>query len=270
MATILMSFRHQTSRPFHGSYSHRRIQSKIFATTSIVKTQQQEQKHKSFLSFLWNLYCQSLDRNPLITKTTMASIIFASSDTATQVLSNSSSSTIDGARIASAGTFGVVATTWLHFWWNALERIVHRRIPTTHNYKWANTITKVAIDQTIGAPFYIYTYYVLTNWTTQTASFDTALSTWNSVHQKAQQMLMPTMMQHWKLWPIVHTINFYYTPIHHRVLVQNTVLIFWSAYLSHLNHSTVESGKLMTPDEEINSAIVRRDSIRPMKMESSN
>jgi hypothetical protein len=44
------------------------------------------------------------------------------------------------------------------------------------------------------------------------------------------------MLQHYKVWPLVHTANFYYVPLQHRVLVQNGVLVFWSAYLSHLNH----------------------------------
>lgn len=75
-------------------------------------------------------------------------------------------------------------------------------------------------------------------------------------------MLWPTMMQHWKLWPIVHSFNFYFIPLHHRVLVQNTVLVGWSGYLSHLNHA---NNKLMTPDEEIKVTIVRRETEARMK-----
>ena len=74
-------------------------------------------------------------------------------------------------------------------------------------------------------------------------------------------MLWPTMMQHWKLWPVVHSFNFYFAPLHHRVLVQNVVLVGWSGYLSHLNHHT----KLMTPDEEIKVTIVRRETEARMK-----
>ena len=59
-------------------------------------------------------------------------------------------------------------------------------------------------------------------------------------------MLPPTMIRHWTLWPAVHTMNFYYIPLHHRVLVQNLVLVGWSGYLSHLNN-----GGLMTPKEEV-------------------
>jgi len=138
-------------------------------------------------------------------------------------------------------------------------------------YKLANTAVKVAIDQTMGAPLYIYSYYCITNLAAAAiADHDSdSESTDNSnlqfmavatdVHQKAASMLLPTMLQHWKLWPAVHTLNFYFVPLPHRVLVQNTVLVGWSGYLSHLNHAPQQQAKLMTPDQEIKAALVRRD-----------
>jgi hypothetical protein len=79
---------------------------------------------------------------------------------------------------------------------------------------------------------------------------------------RAAEMLPSTMLRHWTLWPAVHTLNFYYNQIHHRVLVQNIVLIGWSAYLSHLNNG----GLLMTPEEEVEVAetvaLQRRESVR--------
>jgi Mpv17 / PMP22 family len=79
---------------------------------------------------------------------------------------------------------------------------------------------------------------------------------------KARDMLWPTMKQHWKLWPAVHSLNFYFVPLQHRVLLQNTVLVGWSGYLSHLNKTGLEAndGKLITPKEEIEAAIQRTNS----------
>ena len=45
---------------------------------------------------------------------------------------------------------------------------------------------------------------------------------------RANQMLMPTMKKHWSVWIPVHTFNFYNFGLHHRVLVQNLVLVGWS------------------------------------------
>jgi len=63
------------------------------------------------------------------------------------------------------------------------------------------------------------------------------LTTWNKSYTKANSMLWPTMIQHWQVWPMVHCVNFYFIPFHHRVIVQNFVLVLWSGYLSHWNHS---------------------------------
>lgn len=195
----------------------------------------------------------------------MAAMIFGVSDSATQYITDDER--WDGVRSASAASFGVVATTWLHYWWGLLEVVVGRRVPA-QQYKLANTLVKVVLDQGIGAPLYIYTYFVMTNFlqdVSEEPTLQKAQTVWKDVNAKASDMLWPTMQQHWTLWPLVHSLNFYYTPLHHRVLVQNTVLIGWSGYLSHLNHK--QDTRLMTPDEEINVAIVRRDSLRTMKRE---
>ena len=75
---------------------------------------------------------------------------------------------------------------------------------------------------------YIYSYYVLTNvlQDLQHQRVPVAQS-WCTNHAKATEMLWPTMMQHWKLWPAVHSLNFYFMPLHHRVLVQVRVECVW-------------------------------------------
>ena len=128
-----------------------------------------------------------------------------------------------------------------------------------------------------GAPIYIYTYYVITHggkeYVAQLKADDNqqkpdALTLFRDTCDRATEMMPPTMLRHWTLWPAVHTLNFYYNPLHHRVLVQNLVLVGWSAYLSHLNNG----GLLMTPEEEIEVAetveLIRRESVRPQHISS--
>ena len=79
----------------------------------------------------------------------------------------------------------------------------------------------VAPSLSPGAPLYIYSYYVLTNFLQDVQDQRVpALQSLHENNEKATEMLWPTMMQHWKLWPIVHSFNFYFCPLHHRVLVQ--------------------------------------------------
>lgn len=190
---------------------------------------------------LWNLYSRNLEKRPLWTKALMASFIFFASDSATQYAlpgennlvpcEESSSCPPDGrrtvvgwrwdpARALSGAGFGVVATAWLHYWWGFLEASLGRALPASR-HRLANTLAKVVVDQAVGAPTYIYAYYVLTNFLQDLQDGRVpALQSWQENNKKASEMLMPTMWQHWKVWPLVHSFNFYFTPLHHRVLVQ--------------------------------------------------
>jgi protein Mpv17 len=207
----------------------------------------------SLLSGLWNAYSTSLEKRPLFTKAGIAAVIFFGSDSATQYLLRDKKETFqwDAPRAFSGATFGVVATAWLHYWWGFLEVAVGARFPVvaaSQRSKLSNALVKVALDQAIGAPLYIYSYFVLTNFGQSIDRSMTSLAlleSWKETNTRAADMLWPTMLKHWQLWPFVHCINFYFLPLHHRVLVQNTVLVGWSGFLSHLNN-----GGLVTPDEE--------------------
>jgi hypothetical protein len=158
---------------------------------------------------------------------------------------------LNWSRSLSSALFGILGATWAHFWWGWLEVWAAKRLPTT-THKLSNTLVKVLADQSIGAPLYVYTYFFVTNFVhalsakiprgnssfeiTSLSSFLSHIRTsWSETSTRASEMLMPTMYQHWKLWPMVHTFNFYFIPLHHRVLVQNVVLTGWSGYLSLLN-----------------------------------
>ena len=303
---------------------------------------------------------------PLLVKASTASLIFFVSDSATQCITREQQKQQllqkqhrkdgrDGrllevvepfhwGRAFSGATFGVVATGWLHYWWGFLEAAVQRRLPVS-NYRLANTLVKVIIDQAIGAPIYIFTYYCITHFgkeymslissqssplpstdpsakteisashhedkndtnsdvlamnagngkdpshgpsvrSTASAS-GSAYELWTETVDRAIEMLPPTMIRHWSVWPFVHTINFYYFSLHHRVLVQNLVLVGWSGYLSHLNNgglkkqlqleldqdeeqqllqevdlSHLPHGQIMTPEEEVESVAEEKEVIK--------
>jgi protein Mpv17 len=133
----------------------------------------------------------------------------------------------DALRALSGAAFGVIATSYLHLWWNGLEGVVERLWPVAKG-KLGHTAVKVFIDQSMGAPMYIYSYYTVTNFLQALGGNKSAPEAWRGSRAKADQILWPTMLRHWKLWPVVHSFNFYFVPLHHRVLVQNMVLVGWS------------------------------------------
>ncbi|VEU44485.1 unnamed protein product [Pseudo-nitzschia multistriata] len=235
----------------------------------------------SFFGRMWASYTEALIARPLLVKGGAASLIFLVSDSATQRLMNGPEAEWDGSRALSGAGFGVVATCWLHYWWGFLEVVVNKRLPTGAygQNKFVNALGKVVADQLVGAPLYIYSYYCVTHFGKEWMairegaagtddddtgpdggeaaepsgdSLSSAVSLMKDTSDRALEMLPDTLLRHWTLWPIVHTLNFYYNPIHHRVLVQNIVLIFWSGYLSHLNNGGLD---LVTPEKEVDMVV---------------
>ena len=217
-------------------------------SASATTTAQQQQKTVGLLQRAWKAYCEALTKQPLLTKASTASLIFFSSDAATQYLlpdEDSDSNEFNVTRAASGAAFGVFGTTWLHYWWGFLESFGARRIPIAKYGRLANTVGKVAIDQILAAPVYYYGYYVLTNFIQKFMAEYYASDNNNNnnnnnnnpksasellqeTQEKASEMIMPTMQRHWSIWPAIHTVNFYYNPLQHRVLVQNLCLVGWS------------------------------------------
>jgi Mpv17 / PMP22 family len=228
----------------------------------------------SWMALVLRTYQYGIQRYPLGTKVTMAVFIFATSDVVTQKLllppttaslhkKDASHSeredtakddagvvpSWDTSRTLSAAVFGVASTTFLHYWWGLLERSFARILPLRHTH-FVPTLAKVLVHQSCAAPFYIYSYYVVTNFVQQVLTMEVGAEgglfsvsrlermpqSWYSVHAKAQEMLWPTMLRHWSVWPLVQTANFYCISLHHRILVHNSVLMLWSGYLSYLNH----------------------------------
>lgn len=201
----------RTRSPYlHLRSSSFRVSSRIFSSSDKASPRQQ-----SIFVRLWNAYSESLSRRPLTTKATAAAIIFFTSDSAAQYLTreNDSGFSYNISRSLSGSFFGIVATGYLHVWWNFLERFLGARLPV-QTHRLTNTMVKVFVDQAFGAPLYIYSYYLVTNFLQQ-MSENTGPDAKNpkqvlqETHDKASEMLWPTMLKHWRLWPLVHSFNFY-------------------------------------------------------------
>eukprot|EP00977_Amphora_coffeiformis_P011079 scaffold2655_cov179-Amphora_coffeaeformis.AAC.12 len=200
--------------------------------------------------WVWTKYQTNLDKRPLLTKAVMASFIFFASDSVTQCVLPGKNNFLnseapggdhvwrwDGARALSGAGFGVVATSWLHFWWGFLETQVGRAVPAQRS-RLANTMVKVAIDQLLGSK-----------------------SACPAISAGEQRKGVGNAMAYNDA-----TLEI----VAHCALVQ---LLFcahsssgpgtgWSGYLSHLNHADT---KIITPDEEIKITIVRRETETHMK-----
>ena len=231
---------------------------------------------------LWRMYSSSLQRRPLPTKMAAAVFIFTTSDLATQYITRDDDAHVSSAkgakrrrpgddrsvhaandsaltapslfefnvqRALSASSFGVVGTIYLHYWWNFLERFVNSRFPIAQaksTSRLTNTMVKVLIDQSVSAPLYNWCYFFITNavHSKNSRSNTNVGDRVGSAAGKATDMIGPLMLKHWKIWPAIHSLNFYFTPVQNRVLVQNLVLVGWSGSTTRLNgrHPSSTSG----------------------------
>ena len=159
----------------------------------------------------------------------------------------------DCRRALSAAAFGAVGTVYLHHWWNLLEVLVGARFPAGpgRRSRIASTAAKVAIDQALSAPLYNWGYFFVTNLVEGRDSLASGpASRAGAAASRATAMIGPLMLDHWRVWPGIHFLNFYFTPVANRVLVQNLVLVGWAGYLSHLNHTAVVPVAAAAAEEE--------------------
>lgn len=198
----------------------------------------------SYFELFLERYNAALHKRPLLVKASAASIIFFASDSATQQITEPHKNW-DMARAGSGAAFGVVATAWLHYWWGFLEVAVGKRLPAS-THRLSNTLTKVVVDQAMGAPMYVYTYFVITNFlqdwnATADKTSGNAEQLLDKTCNKASAMLLPTMLRHWSLWPAVHSFNFYYMPLHHRGMIPSLLEESWFHSVSNRSSHTLVS-----------------------------
>ena len=270
---------------------------RYLSTTSATPLRKQNKtKEKGFAGQMWSLYMKSLQTQPFLTKSTTAIIIFFTSDLGTQYLSHDylsrrailinqrsldnideehnileSDFSFDYSRALSGAAFGLIGTGWLHMWWGFLEKAVELRFPIVR-YRLQNTLIKVSLDQSVGAPLYIYCYYLITSFlrkdivSSQKGERNVFQKIINA-HYRASDLLLPTLLKHWRVWPAIHTLNFYYVPLHQRVLVQNCALVGWSGYLSYLNNNNAISSSHLRRRETSNIGL---DVVEEIRNQASN
>ena len=119
--------------------------------------------------------------------------------------------------------FGLVATAYVSTWWGLLEpRVAAVFCPTTQRLQ--NTLLKVFADQTFGATSFNVLFFG------QSAIMEG--KGFAGARDRIYEQLWPQMQRHWCLWPAVHSLNFYFNPLHLRVFTQNVVLVGWTVLLS--------------------------------------
>ena len=172
----------------------------------------------------WVAYTRALDKHPLPVKISSAITIFSGGDLVVQcVEARSFSAPNDWLRTARMAAFGVVATCFMHGWWGFLEpRAAAIFCPVEQ--KLANTVFKVAADQSFGAGCFNAIFFG------QSALLEGR--TPPEAARRVSEQWWPQMQVHWCFWPAFHLCNFHFNSLHLRIFYQNIGSIGWSCVLS--------------------------------------
>jgi len=164
----------------------------------------------------WSQYNDSLDDNPLTTKALTSLVGWALGDLLAQTFIGKGA--FDMKRFISLSAFGLLYHGPSgHYFYNWLDS----KIPGTESKVIA---LKVATDQILWCPLFMtvfFTYLGLVNGD----SFAT-------IGNKVKDDLLTACQGSWKVWPIVHAVNFKFIKTKHRLVFINAVQVAFNMFLS--------------------------------------
>ncbi|EXJ87772.1 hypothetical protein A1O1_04699 [Capronia coronata CBS 617.96] len=102
-------------------------------------------------------------------------------------------------------------------------------IKKTTNLNWANILTKLVVDQTIGQLIMALTFLVCTR--------GARLGGLAPLREEIRTQILGIVWASWKIWPWVALINFIWIPVEWRVVVASVVGFGWNVFLSILSMS---------------------------------
>jgi protein Mpv17 len=164
----------------------------------------------------WAAYNDALDKKPLLTKALTSLVGWALGDFLAQVFI--SGGPFDMKRFITLSAFGFLYHGPSgHYFYNWLDK----QIPGTEGKIVA---LKVLIDQTLWCPIFMsvfFTYLGLCNG-----------DSFGAIGNKIKTDLLSACQGSWKVWPLVHTVNFKFISTKHRLIFINGVQVAFNMFLS--------------------------------------
>lgn len=166
----------------------------------------------------WAAYNEALDKNPLTAKACTSLVGWFLGDLLAQLFIVGGP--LDIKRLATLSAFGFLYHGPSgHYFYNWLDS----KIEGTNGKAVA---TKVFIDQVMWCPIFMtvfFTYLGLVNG-----------DSFGAIGTKIKNDLFTAIQGSWKIWPLVHTVNFKYISTKHRLVFINGIQIAFNMFLSLL------------------------------------
>jgi len=164
----------------------------------------------------WAAYNDALDKKPLITKALTSLVGWALGDVLAQVFITGGP--FDMKRFITLSVFGLIYHGPSgHYFYNWLDKQIEGSDGKA-------VAAKVAFDQLIWCPIFMtvfFTYLGLCNG-----------DSFAAIGDKIKSDLFTACQGSWKVWPIVHAVNFKFISTKHRLIFINTVQVAFNMFLS--------------------------------------
>lgn len=164
----------------------------------------------------WNAYNEALDTNPITAKACTSLVGWALGDALAQIFITGGA--FDWKRFATLSAFGFLYHGPSgHYFYNWLDGKIEGTGAKA-------VFSKVAVDQIFWCPLFMtvfFTYLGLVNGD----SFAT-------IGNKIKSDLLTACQGSWKVWPLVHAINFKFISTKHRLVYINTIQVAFNMFLS--------------------------------------
>ncbi|CBY14938.1 unnamed protein product [Oikopleura dioica] len=167
-------------------------------------------------------YDQMLQKRPLLTQCITAGTLCALGDVLAQQVFEKPE-VHNYARTLKMGGFGFFYYAPLCSKWMVLAE---RLFPGTSP---ASMIKKVVVDQLIISSI-LMTCFLIINEVIDGRGVDSGL-------KKIEKDFTTMIVANWQVWVPTQFINFYFMPLHYRVIYINVVAFFWNIYVSWKAHS---------------------------------
>ncbi|EGC32903.1 hypothetical protein DICPUDRAFT_37572 [Dictyostelium purpureum] len=168
-------------------------------------------------SRVFKLYEVSLAERPIVTKSLTGTVVFGIGDICAQKIEKKEYDVKRTLMMCTIGTFIIVPH--IHVWFGFLDR----NIKTTG---WRAAITKVALDQTLFAP-YLFTVNISCVQIFKNGGFSFEL--WK---EKMSNEFIGIYQKSLMIWPATNLLLFRYIPPQFRLLISNLVGAGWNCILS--------------------------------------
>lgn len=165
----------------------------------------------------WAAYNEALDKNPLTAKACTSLVGWFLGDLLAQIFIVKAP-TLDIKRLITLAAFGFLYHGPSgHYFYNWLDS----KIPGNDS---ATVATKVFIDQVVWCPLFMTVFFTYLGLV--------AGDSFSAIGDKIKNDLFTAVQGSWKVWPIVHAVNFKFISTKHRLVFINGIQIAFNMFLS--------------------------------------